>query len=64
MSDSVREVSPGEKAVLSRLARLLGRRGAEVTNSRMTPEQRRARAKKASAARWRKYRKLKKGGKL
>ncbi len=57
----VREPTPAERAVLSRVARLLGSRGAEVTNSKMTPEERKMRARKASAARWRKYHKVKRG---
>jgi hypothetical protein len=59
MSVKPRKVSPAEKSVLSRLAAVLGTRGAEVTNARMTPEQRKAWAKKAAAERWRRYKQTK-----
>ncbi len=45
----------------TKAARLLGSRGGKAAARLMTPDQRKVRAKKASAERWKKYRKQKKG---
>lgn len=40
---------------LSQLAAILGRRGAASTNAKLTPRQRKARARRAVRERWRRY---------
>ena len=46
--------------VLSLIASLLGKRGAAVTNAKLTKAQRRDRARRAVAERWRRCRERKK----
>ncbi len=45
-----------DKVVISQLARILGRRGAKVTNSRLSAQQRSENARRAVRLRWQRHR--------